>query len=423
MMQADFEVFEPAKGFRVFVHPTTKFKTITVSLYVHQPLGDEATAVALLPQVLRRGCKTLPDMRSIVIYLEGLFGASMGADISKIGERQMIVFRLEVVNDRFAPKKIHALEKSLDFVWKMLSQPVVAKGGLRADYVAQEKENLKRLIDGMINDRMSYAYERCIQEMCKGEPYARYEYGKLEEIDPVTPKGLLKLHARLLQEAPIDLFVSGDVEGKKVAALVKKTFKFRSRKVKAVPAAMVKSGNGQLHEHIEKLDVEQGKMVMGCRTGVTWGQPETFPLVMYNGLLGAFPHSKLFANVREKEGLAYAVHSSLDHTKGLLFVTAGIDPAKYTKCIEVIQQQMADLAQGKISDDEWDKTRLTITDRVRSREDNPAAKIGSFLEMSLNGKPMTAAEVIAGITAVTREQVVQAAARVKPDTIFYLTRP
>jgi predicted Zn-dependent peptidase len=423
MKQADFEIFEPAKGFRVFVHPTTKFKTITLSLYVHQPLGERATMIALLPQVLRRGCKGMPDMRTIVVTLEDLFGASMGADVAKIGERQMMVFRFEVVNDRFAPKKIHALEKSIQFLWKILSQPVTVKGGLRADYVAQEKENLKRLIEGMINERMSYAYERCIQEMCKGEAYARYEYGKLEEIEAITPKDLLKLHERLLAEAPVDLFVSGDVDPKRVAAIAKKTFKFKKRKLRPIPPTEIRAGNGKLREHIERLDVEQGKMVLGCRTGVTWGKPETFPLVMYNGLLGAFPHSKLFANVREKEGLAYAVHSSLDHTKGLLFITAGIDPAKYTKCVEVIQQQMADLASGKISDDEWEKTRLTITDRVRSREDNPSAKIGSFLEMSLNGKPMTAAEVIDGVNAVTRADVVRAAGRVKPDTIFYLTRP
>jgi predicted Zn-dependent peptidase len=423
MNQADFEVFEPAKGFRVFVHPTRKFKTITLSLYVHQPLGAEATKIALLPQVLRRGCKGFPDMRTIVVYLEDLFGASMGADIAKIGERQMMIFRFEVVNDRFAPKKINALDKSIQFLWKILSQPVVTKGGLDADYVAQEKENLKRLIEGMINERMSYAYERCIQEMCKDEAYARYEYGRLDEIEAITPKDLLKLHGRLLLEAPIDLFVSGDVDPKKVAAIAKKTFKFKKRKIRPIPPTEVRQGDGKLQEHVERLDVEQGKMVFGCRTGVIWGAPETFPLVMYNGLLGAFPHSKLFANVREKEGLAYAVHSSLDHTKGLLFITAGIDPAKYTKCIEVIKQQMADLASGKINDDEWEKTRLTITDRVRSREDNPSAKIGSFLEMSLNGKPMTAAQVIDGVNRVSRADVVRAAMRIKPDTIFYLTRP
>ena len=174
---------------------------------------------------------------------------------------------------------------------------------------------------------------------------------------------------------------------------------------------------------MEKLDVEQGKVVLGCRTGITWGHPETFPLVMYNGLLGAFPHSKLFVNVREKEGLAYATHSSLDYTKGLLFVTAGIDPSKYARCVEVIKAQMADLAAGKISDDEWSKTRLMITDRVRSREDSPSGKIGAFLEMDLNGRAMTADQIIAGVEKVTREDVARVAARVRPDTLFFLSSP
>jgi predicted Zn-dependent peptidase len=423
MRQADFEVFEPARGFRVLVHATPKFKTVTLALYVHHPLGDDATKLALLPAVLRRGCRGLPDMRKLTTYLESLFGASLGSDVVKVGERQLLALRMDVVNDRFAPRKIGALEKSLGLLWRILSHPVTRKGGLHPDYVAQEKENLRRLIEGMINERMSYAYERCIQEMCKGEPYSRYEYGRLEEVEPVTPKELLRLQERLLVEAPVDLYVVGDVDPKKTAALAKKVFRFPKRRLRAIPPTIVKPAADGLREHVERLEVEQGKVVLGCRTGSSWGHPDTFALVVYNGLLGAFPHSKLFANVREREGLAYAVHSSLDHTKGLLFVTAGIDPAKYARCVEVIREQMADLAAGKISDDEWDKTRRTIADRVRSREDSPSGKIGAFLEMGLNGMPLTGAELVERVEKVTREDVVRAAAKVRPDTIFFLTRP
>jgi predicted Zn-dependent peptidase len=347
----------------------------------------------------------------------------MGADVVKIGERHLLAFRFEVVNDRFAPKKIHALEKSMGFLWRMLSQPILVRGALHPAWVAQEKENLKRLIEGMINDRMSYAYERCIQEMCKGEPYSLYEYGKLDEVDPITPRDLTQLHRKMLAEAPIDLFVVGDVDPENVSELARKTFRFSRRSVRVPPPAVIREPANGLREHVEKLEVEQGKIVLGCRTGITWGHAETFPLVLYNGLLGAFPHSKLFVNVREKEGLAYATHSSLDYTKGLLFVTAGIDPAKYARCVEVIRRQMDDLAAGTISDDEWDKTRLTITDRVRSREDSPSGKIGAFLEMNLNGHPMTSEQIIAGVEKVTRADVARVAARVRPDTLFFLTRP
>lgn len=423
MIQADFEVFQPSKGFRVFVHPTPKFKTISIVVYVHRPLGDQATPLALLPFVLRRGCKGLPDMRKIVVYLEGLFGASFGADVAKLGERQMIVLRFDVVNDRFAPHKIRALEKSLQFLWKILTQPVAAKGALNTGYVSQEKENLKRLIEGMINERMSYAYERCIQEMCPEESYSRYEYGRVEEIEAVTPRSLKQLHERVLAESPVDLFISGDVNAAGAAALAGKIFKFGARRVKSPPATEIRAGGAPLKEVVERLDIDQGKVVLGCRTGITWGHADTFPLVMFNGLLGAFPHSKLFANVREKEGLAYACHSAVEHSKGLLFVTAGIDPGKYTKCVEVIRAQMADVAEGRFSDDEWEKTRLMIADRVRSREDSPGAKVAAFLEMSLNGHPMKAEEIVAAVQKVTREDVVRAAKRVKPDTLFFLTRP
>ena len=60
MKLADFETFEPSKGFRVYVHPTPKFKTISLAVYLHQPLGDDATSIALLPFVLRRGCRGFP---------------------------------------------------------------------------------------------------------------------------------------------------------------------------------------------------------------------------------------------------------------------------------------------------------------------------------------------------------------------------
>jgi hypothetical protein len=43
--------------------------------------------------------------------------------------------------------------------------------------------------------------------------------------------------------------------------------------------------------------------------------------------------------------------------------------------------------------------------------------------MGLNGLPLTGAELVARVEKVTREDVVRAAAKVRPDTVFFLTRP
>lgn len=418
---ADFLVFEPAEGFRVLVLPDRKFKSLTMVLQVHQPLGDEATKLALLPAVLRRGCRGWPDMRAITRFLEDLYGASLGSDVFKIGERQILGFRMETVNDRFAPRKIRMLERGLGFLWKLFSSPVGPRGRLRSDYVAQEKENLKRLIRGLINDRPAYAVERCIQEMCRGEAFSRHEYGRLEEVDPITPRQLWDLHRRLLAEAPVDLFVVGDVHPRRTADLASRIFRFGRRRVRSLPPAEVREGPaGGPRQIVEKLEVEQARVVLGCRTGVTWAHPDAFPLILVNGLLGAFPHSKLFVQVREREGLAYSVHSSLDLCKGLFLVTAGIDPEKYGRCVEVIRAQMDDVAAGRFSEDEWQKTRRTILDRIRSREDNPGAKIGSFTEMSTGGRPLTGTELDERIRGVSPEDAARAASRIRPDTLFLL---
>ena len=113
MILGDFHAFEPSEGFRVYVHPTKKFKSTVVRLYVHQPLGDDITPLALLPFVLRRGCRRYPTMRKITAFLDDLFGASMSVDVLKIGERQVMVFRFDGINDRFSPKRIGALPKAL----------------------------------------------------------------------------------------------------------------------------------------------------------------------------------------------------------------------------------------------------------------------------------------------------------------------
>ncbi len=422
MTVADFEKASVGPGVDLYVHPTKKFKTITIKAYVHQPLGPRATSLALLPFVLRRGCRRFQTQKKIVLFLEDLYGASMTADVLKLGERQILFFRMEIVNDRYAPKRIHALRKSLEFLGLLLTRPVLEKGAFRADCVRQEKDNLARLVESLVNDRMAYSIERCIAEMCRGEPYERYEYGRAEEIPGITPKGLTREHARVLETAPIDLFIVGDVSMRAAAEIAERAFRIRGRRPESPPPAVVRPSNGR-REIVETLDVEQGKLVLGARTGITWGDDAVFPLVFYNGLLGAFPHSKLFVNVREREGLAYSASSSLEYSKGLLFVTAGIDSAKYADCIRVIDEQMADLGAGRFSDQDFEKTRQTIADRIRSREDNAGAKIGSFAEMVLHGRPMTPVELIGRLDRVTREDVVRVAPRVKIDTVFFLKSP
>ncbi|MDP6959259.1 MAG: insulinase family protein, partial [Planctomycetota bacterium] len=244
-----------------------------------------------------------------------------------------------------------------------------------------------------------------------------------EEISAITPAKLTDLHQRVMREAPVEIFIVGDVRLAETADIVGKAFPLPNRDPKPLPPTSVLGGDGKkVREIIETMDVDQGKLVMGVRTGVTWSDPDIFPLTYYNGIFGGFAHSKLFVNVRERDGMAYSAGSSLDNTKGLLLISAGIDASKYQDCIRVIQEEMSDMAEGEFSQDAFDKTRSLLIDRIHSREDSPSSRIGSFAEMLQNGNPLSTEEILQKISGVTPEDVVRVSSRVNLSTIYFLQK-
>ena len=121
------------------------------------------------------------------------------------------------------------------------------------------------------------------------------------------------------------------------------------------------------------MDVNQARIALGYRHGITYADPRYEALLLMNGVLGGFSHSKLFQNVREKASMAYSVHSSVERTKGLLFISAGIGPEKETEALRIIEEQVAAMRRGEITDDEISATVSTILSSNEMLEDNLAA--------------------------------------------------
>ena len=65
------------------------------------------------------------------------------------------------------------LAQSLYFMNRIINRPVLHEGSFIKDYIDREKENLGNRIRSLINDKIQYSLERCIQEMCRDEKYSR----------------------------------------------------------------------------------------------------------------------------------------------------------------------------------------------------------------------------------------------------------
>ena len=84
--------------------PMTKLKTTTIDVYIHRDLNEEESSLnALLPYVLKRGCKLCSDSEAISKYLENLYGAGVGVGVLKRGDDHILHVAFETISDKYAP--------------------------------------------------------------------------------------------------------------------------------------------------------------------------------------------------------------------------------------------------------------------------------------------------------------------------------
>jgi len=424
-MQIEFQSIAIDRGFTLHVAPTDKFKTTSIRLVIRRSLRPDAyTKNAVIPFVLRRGTRKWPTARDIARHLENLYGAEFSVDINKIGETQNIELYLDVANERFLPERLGMTEAALAFLGEVLLDPATENGAFRPEYVAQEAEALRRRIESLINNKPQYALNRLREEMCRGEPFGLQKYGNVDELRHVTAEELFHHYRHVLATSPVDVFVVGPVEPDRLTGWVKEHLPLPRGEVETPPAVTAPDPPARAERTLfEEQPVQQGVLALGYRTGTRYPDSDYAALLMYNGLLGGFPHSKLFVNVREKASLAYFASSQLEASKGVLWVVAGIAVEKYEQALAIIREQVAAMADGRFTNQELENTRKGLINGVLSAQDSPGRIIGGRLVGIVNGRVRPVQETIAELERVTREDVVRVAARIRPDTAYFLRTP
>ncbi|KYO66670.1 EF-P 5-aminopentanol modification-associated protein YfmF [Thermovenabulum gondwanense] len=409
-------------GLNVYLYPTRKFKTLTFSLFIHRNLEKEnATKNALLPFVLKRGTKSLPTARKLSRYLESLYGADLGADVVKKGERQIIQILLDVVNPDYLGQNGDFLDKCLEIFREMILDPYIEEGSFKKEYVDQEKDVLKRIIESLFNDKYNYAIERCLQEMCKDEPYSIYKYGSIDDLAGINEKNLYEYYLETIKTSPMDVFAVGDFDAETIWEKLNSLFKFQRSEIPLKPVSVKKE---ILEERFveEKQDVNQGKLSIGLRTNVKYGDEDFYALLVLNSILGGGPYSKLFQNVREKASLAYYAFSRLEKSKGIMLISSGIDFENLDKAVDIIKIQLEDIKKGNITDYEYESSLKDLINSLKQAKDSAPSIISLFLDGVINGIEENIDDYIDKITKVTKDDVVRVAQNIKLDTIYFLNK-
>ena len=202
-----------ADGVELLVNRTDKFKTGLLSATLTVPLRrEDATAGALIPEVLYRGSRSCPDMERLSAATDALYGASLGTGVRQRGESQCISFLCSVIDDRYALDGSAVLEPAAGLMGEVLLDPAAENGVFRRDYVKGEGANLADRIRARVNDKRSWSIFRLVQEMCAGEAYAVDKLGDAEEALSVSPEGLWADYQALLGRAKVTFYYGGSAQ-------------------------------------------------------------------------------------------------------------------------------------------------------------------------------------------------------------------
>ena len=415
------------EGIKVHLIKNDNFKTDFTVVFLTLPLEKEnITKNALIPAILRSGGHKYETYQKISEELEMLYGASFDCGIDKTGDNLVLKFYIESINDNYLPQINNNLEKVLEILLDIIFDPKVTNDEFEAEYIEIEKRNLEMIIKAQKDDKDQYAYDRCINIMYNNSGYGLSKYGNLEDLQAINSHNLYEQYKQLIDNAKIDIIISGDYEEEKILNYVEtneliKKLNPRKEKININKySTEIKDKKDKANEINEELDIVQGKLVIGLDILPNELGDFRFISILYNAIFGNGVSSKLFQIVREKESLAYTAKSEYIAQKNNIFIRCGIECQNYEKATELIKKLLEDMKNGKFSEEDITKAKDYILAGVDAINEEQDSQILFLFGQELTKMPLTIEEHKNNIQKVTKEQIVEFANKIQLNTIYFL---
>ena len=418
-----FNEYKTENDIDVYINNTDKFKTNYIHLDIVRPLSDEneVSKNALIPYILYRGSKKYPTNQDISHRLDELYGADLNVSVARRGENQLLRFSIEVINDRYVDYKESLIKKAVDFLYEIVFNPLLDEKDFHKEYINKGRSFLKEKILSLKNDKNSYVIERCYQEMCRGENFSLYTLGTIDGLESSRQENLYNYFQDILKESPIEMFIIGEVgEADQLYQYIDQKFEMERDKKLPLNNTFIKTEDFKEKELEEEDEITQSRLCAGMRIPITRSHPLYYALIVYNGILGGFSHSKLFTTIREDRGLAYYINTRLESTKGLILINAGIDVVDYPIVKEIIADKLEEIKEGKIDQENIEWTKKKLINRYKTLSDNNHSIVDAFLLGLINGKKDSLNYVINSIKQVKKEDIIKVAKKVNLTTYFLL---
>ncbi len=413
-MPIEYSQKELASGVTLKCITDSKFKSNIVSVkFLTDIANGDLAALALLPSVLSYTNANYPTASQMNSRLNSLYGASLFSSCGQRGDMYEISVSCEYILNKYTLGESVA-DETVQILIDCITDPALENGVFCNEDFDIRKNDLLDAIDGEINDKISYALTLSCETVYKGENASQRYYGTREEVEALTPETVYSVYKKVLSTAKVEIIFAGGGEFDSQITLFKNVF--APRNTLPVKYHSYSSLKPSPEYACTELDVNQANLVVAFKTDERNHHANRLMTSLYGG-----GYSKLFENVREKLSLCYFCDAMYSEVKGTMSVVSAVDFANIEKTRDEIINQLSLVAQGDFTDEELENKKHQIAASLRSSYDSISALASWYYLCTLRGEVETIDSYVEKINTVTREQIINAASKMKLDSVFVLT--
>lgn len=345
-----------------------------------------------LEHILFKGTEKRPTSRELSEAVEGVGGILNGET-----DKELTVYWCKVARPHFPI----ALDVLTDMIMHSKFDPteIDKERQVIIEEINRSKDSPAQQVD-QITDEILWP----------GHPLGEDIAGNRETVSSMTKQNMLDYISRQYAPSNAVFAIAGDIQHEEMAEAVSKStqdWKSPGRPIAYLPYMVQPNPRFR----IEKRDTEQVHLCLAI-PGVSFFDPRRYSLDLLNVVLGGGMSSRLFVEIRDKLGLAYALYSYVDHylDSGAIIVYAGVELKNLEIAINAILEQLVRLKQEPVPETELTKAKELSKGRILLRMEDSHAVAGWIGgQETLTGKILSDEEVVAIIDSISAADIQKAA--------------
>jgi predicted Zn-dependent peptidase len=336
-------------GQRVITERLTSVRSVALGFWIGAGSRDETPARAGVSHFLEHLLFKGTDQYSAQEIAE-IFDA-LGGELNAATSREHTVVYVRVT-DRH-------LERALDVMSDMVYAPLLADLDSEREVVLEEIAMYEDAPHELVHDLFS-------QAVFGDHPLGRPVIGTTEVISTVGRRTLATYHRSMYAPGNIVFAAAGNLQHEELLSLLERTEKkvadapARQRRVRSPLVKPPPPSTRFLRKKTEQYHVCVGA------PGIARSDRRRFAASLLDGLLGGSASSRLFQEIREKRGMAYAVYTfGAQYTDtGLIGFYVGTREENLGECLEIALGEIADVSAGNVSETELERAKENLKGRI-----------------------------------------------------------